>query len=254
MIFNHLYTNFRVELMSLKIQTLLFLIMSLFTVIVFIIILLLTTVKSEIQQDQPSKNPVMNFKEFMSNVIKEQSSKIQTLLKKIQTNSKNVLKKIETMKQDTKNNKNKGIANNVKRENVRNEHQIESPIPKKVATSTEASYAESRSFNSHYTMNPSGYGTSGSGHYGGATSTYHHHSIGFDPINIVVSMSLLSFLLQTLGGLLSRNRMPMLSTPVVEARSRNPVQEWWNQNKKELKQGMANKYYKSKYPKKYYDP
>lgn len=252
MIFNHFYTGFRVELMSLKIQSLLFLIMSLFSVIVFIIILLLTTVKTEIQKEQPSTNPsVLNFRDFMSNMIREQSSKIQLLLKKIQSNAKNVLKRIETLKQDSKNNKNKDIANNIKKY-VRNEHQIESPITKKIATSTEANYAESRSFNSHYSMAPSGYGTSGNGHYGGATSTYHHHSIGFDPINIVVSMSLLSFLLQALGGLLSRTRMPMLSTPVVEARSRDTVQEWFNQNEKEPKQMKINKYSKSKNPKKYY--
>lgn len=255
MIFNHFYTDW-VELMSLKIHTLLLLIMSLFSVIVFIIILLLTTVKSEMQKEQPSKNPsVLNFKEFLSNIIKEQSSKIQMLLKKIQTNSKNVLKKIETMKQYNKNNKNKDIAHNIKKD-LRNEHQIESPISKKVATSTETSYAESRSFNTHYTMAPSGYGTSGNGHYGGATSTYHHHSIGFDPINIVVSMSLLSFLLQALGGLLTRTRMPMLSTPVVEARSRGTVQEWLKQNENGLKQLKIDKYSKSKskYPKKYYVP
>lgn len=238
--------------MSLKIQTLLFLIMSLFSVIVFIIILLLTTVKSEIQKEQPSTNPsALNFKEFMSNMIKEQSSKIQMLLKKIQINAKNVLKKIETMKQDIKNNKNKDIANNIKKD-IRNEHQIESPISKKVATSTETSYAESRSFNTHYTMAPSGYGTSGNGHYGGATSTYHHHSIGFDPINIVVSMSLLSFLLQALGGLLTRTRMPMLSTPVIEARSRDAVPEWLKPKEQESKQLKINNYSKSKHPKKYY--
>lgn len=222
--------------------------MSLFSVIVFIIIVLLTTVKTGIQKDQHStQSSGFKFKEFMSNMIKEQSLKIQMLLKKIQTNSKSVLNKIETMKQDTNNNKNKE-ANN-KKEGVRNEHQIESPILKKVATSTETNYAESRSFNPHYTMAPSGYGTSGNGHYGGATSTYHHHSIGFDPINIVVSMSLLSFLLQALGGLLTRTRLPTLSTPVVEARSRDAVQDWLKQNKREL-----NKYSKSKYPKKYYVP
>lgn len=238
--------------MSHKIRKILFLIMSLFSVIVFIIILLLTTVKSEIQKEKPSRNKsVLNFKKFMSNMIKEQSSKIQLLLKKIQTNAKNVLKRIETMKQDSKNNKTKDIANNIKKY-VRNEHQIESPITKKIATSTEPSYAESRSFNSHYSMAPSGYGTSGNGHYGGATSTYHHHSIGFDPINIVVSMSLLSFLLQAIGGLLTRTRMPMLSTPVVEARSRDAVQEWLNPNEKGLKQMKINKHSKSKYPKKYY--
>lgn len=223
--------------------------MSLFSVIVFIIILLLTTVKTEIKKEQPSTHPsVLKLKEFMSNMIKEQSLKIQMLLKKIQTNSKNALKKIETMKQDTTNDRNKNIANNI-RKYVWDEHQIESPISKKIATSTEANYAESRSFNTHYTMAPSGYGTSGNGHYGGATSTYHHHSIGFDPINIVVSMSLLSFLLQALGGLLTRTRLPMLSTPVVEARSRDAVQEWLVQNEKKL-----NKHSKSKYPKKYYVP
>lgn len=222
--------------------------MSLFSVIVFIIILLLTTVKSETQRDQPSTNTsILNFKEFMSNMIKKQSSKIQILLNNIETKAKSVLKKIETMKHDSKNNKHKDIANNIKRD-VRNEHQIESPISKKVATSTEASYAELRSFNTHYTMAPTGYGASGNGHYGGAASTYHHHSIGFDPINIVVSMSLLSFLLQAIGGLLSRIRLPMLSTPVVEARSRDTVQEWLQKN------AMFDKYPKSKYPKKYYVP
>lgn len=211
--------------------------------------------KSEVQKNQPTTtSSMLNFKAIMSNMIKEQSSKIQMLLKNIQMSAKNVLKKIGTMKQDNKNNKNKDIANNIKR-HVRNEHQIESPISKKVATSTEANYAEPRSFNNHYTMAPSGYGASGNGHYGGApSSTYHHHSIGFDPINIVVSMSLLSFLLQALGGLLSRTRMPMLSTPVVEARRLETVHEWLKKNSKHLKQMTNDKYSKLKYPKKYYVP
>lgn len=231
--------------MSFIIQTQLFLIMSLFSVIVFIILLLLTTVKTEIQKEHPTTHPsVSKFKEFMSNMIKEQSLKIQMLLKKIQTSSKNALEKIKTMKQGYWIDKSNAMAT---KKEARNEHQIESPISKKVAVSTEANFAESRSFNPHYTMAPSGYGTSGNGHYGGPTSTYHHHSIGFDPINIVVSMSLLSFLLQALGGLLTRTRLPMLSTPVVEARSLDRIPEWLKLNKR-----VSNKYSKSKYPKKHY--
>lgn len=218
--------------------------MSLLSLAVFIIIIMLTTVKADIQSKTPTSS-VHNFKVFVTHMIKDQSSKIQMLLKKIQTNAQSVLDKIENMKQDSKLYKKKM---DIKSRGGREGHQIESPVLKNneiVDTSVEA-LAESRNFATHY--GSSGYGVSANANYG--TPTYHHHSIGFDPINIVVSMSLLSFLLQALQGLLSRTRLP---TPVVEARTLNPIQDWTKKYEENLAAKDKDKYYlKKKYLKKYF--
>ncbi|KOB67161.1 hypothetical protein OBRU01_11624 [Operophtera brumata] len=144
-------------------------------------------------------------------MIKEQSTKIQTLLMKIQTNAQSVLEQIDNIK-ETKNNRKK-LINVFKNSEI---GQVESPLK---APALDTQESEARNFNNHYAA--TSYGASGYANYG--TPTYHHHSIGFDPINIVVSMSLLSFLLQALQGLLSRTRAP---TPVVEARSLNGIEDW----------------------------
>lgn len=218
--------------------------MSLLSVLVFVIILLLTTVKSDMKE--PQTTPI-NFKEYMSNVIKEQSSKIQQLLKKIQTNAKSVLKKIDNIKQDSSTRQKDVTA---KTEDP--ERQVESPLAKLEPVTT-ISNVESRSFGAtHYTT--TGYGVSGNGNYGGhgTAPAYHHHSIGFDPVNIMVSLSLLSFLLQALQGLLSRTTMP---TPVVQGRGFNPIIQEWLKNYEDAsnsKSFKVSKYLKKKYPKKYY--
>lgn len=227
--------------------------MSLLSFAIFLILLLISTAKSIAEKDgtTPPTPSVQNFKEFVTNMIKDQSSKIQTLLKKIQINAQSVLTKIENMKQDSRTKyKKMGISafrpfgflnNNLQYE----ERQVESPIKKNmdgIEASTEP-VAEARSFNTHY--GTSSYGVSANANYG-HLPTYHHHSIGFDPINIVVSVSLLSFILQALQGLLSRTRLP---TAVVEARYLNPVQEWIK--KFEEKNSKA-EYLKRRYPKKYY--
>lgn len=172
------------------------------------------------------------FKEFVTNVIKEQSTKIQNLFQQIQSNAQTVLKKIDGMK------KSKGRALDRK-----DGFQIEAPeLIKKKSLSLKSIpktiQQEGRNFASTYPamMMPSGHGLSahgsnnyGGGHYGGhvssghGSSTYHHHSIGFDPINIVVSVSLLSFLLQAIQGLLARAK---IATPVIEARSMDQVPVW----------------------------
>lgn len=224
--------------------------MSLLSSAIFLILLLISTAKSTSSKDGKPTPSVQNFKEFVTSMIKDQSSKIQTLLKKIQINAQTVLTKIENMKQDSKNmKKNLSISpfrpldflnNNIQYE----ERQVESPLKKNMdlaETSTEPA-AEARSFNTHY--GTTSYGVSANANYG-HLPTYHHHSIGFDPINIVVSMSLLSFILQALQGLLNRTRLP---TAVVEARNLNPVQEWIK--KFEEKNSKA-EYLKRRYPKKF---
>lgn len=194
---------------------------------------LLITVKTDTQNNASGKN----FKEIVTKMIKEQSTKIQTLLKKIQTNAQSVLEKMENIKE--KRIKKKLIFKN-------NEvGQVESPLKTNLEIepySREAKGSESRSFSSHY--GTTSYGASGNANYG--TPTYHHHSIGFDPINIVVSMSLLSFLLQALQGLLTRAR----PTPVVEARSLNAIEDW--RNSFENKFSKDKFYIKKKYLKNFY--
>lgn len=219
--------------------------MSLLSVALFLIFLMVTTVKSDVNQKLPqSTSSVQNFKEFVANIIQEQSSKIQTLLKKIQTNAQSVLEKIENIKNDSKMNKRKL---NLKSYLGKESQQIESPV---MDTAVEA-ISEARNFNNHYSS--TGFGTSGSQNYGTphsyATSynygapTYHHHSIGFDPINIVVSMSLLSFLLQALQGLLGRARLP---TPVVEARALQSVTDWSKRIDENLTVNDKDKYFLNK--------
>lgn len=206
---------------------------------------MITTVKADLQNNNPPSSSVQNFKMLVANIIKEQSSKIQTLLKKIQTNAQSVLEKIDNMKQDTKMNKRKSDMKTI---GDREGHQIESPVLKsnEVIDTSVDGVTESRNFNNHYA--PSGYGVSGNANYW--APTYHHHSIGFDPINIVVSMSLLSFLLQALQGLLGRTRLP---TPVVEARTLNPIQDWTKKFEDNLAVKDKDQYYlKKKYFKKYF--
>ncbi|CAH0399861.1 unnamed protein product [Chilo suppressalis] len=191
-----------------------------------------------------------NFKDFVTNMIEDQSSKIQILLKKIQTNAQSVLKKINNIKRDSKTKESKYMGLNFRPRKVfrneNDEHQLESPILKKqLDTSLSNKVAESRNFNSHF--GTSSYGVSANGNYGTPAQTYHHHSIGFDPINIVVSMSLLSFLLQALQGLLNRTRLP---TPIVEARHLNPAQEWFRKFSTKF-ETLKPDYTKRKYPKKY---
>lgn len=234
--------------------------MSVLSVTLFLIFLIVTAAKGD-KADGPQKpqptSSVQNFKEYVANMVKEQSTKIQTLLKKIQTNAQSVLEKIENIKQDSKMNKRKF---DLKSYFGMEGHQIESPVLKNnevVDTALEA-ISDARNFNSHY--GTSGFGTTGTTSYGTPHSygtshgygglTYHHHSIGFDPINIVVSMSLLSFLLQALQGLLGRTRF---STPVVEARALQTDQDWSKKIVENLTVKDKDKYYlNKKFFKKYY--
>lgn len=55
-----------------------------------------------------------------------------------------------------------------------------------------------------------------------AVSTYHYYDLGLNPINIVFSVSLLSFLLHTLGTLLGHAG---LTSPIVEARSDQDIEK-----------------------------
>lgn len=208
-------------------------VMSVFSISVLILFLIIGGTKPEQNQ-----STVQNFKYFVTNMIKEQSSKIQMLLKKIQTNAQSVLEKIENIKQDSKTNRKMLDIIRMKNE----VSQVESPLKNEVTETTDQ-ITESRSFNSHY--GATGYGVSGNANYG--PPTYHHHSIGFDPINIVVSMSLLSFLLQALQGLLTRSRFP---TPVVEAKSLSAIEDWTKSFDDKI--GKDNYYYKKKYLKKYF--
>lgn len=220
--------------------------MSLLSLIVFIVILLLSTVKSKIENEQvPPELSIQNFKEFVTKMIKQQSTKIQYLLKRIQINAHSILLKIRNINQNS-NTVNYKIADNIERSFSNDEHQIEAPVIENSAkTTSNELVSNSRSFNSHYAT--TGYGVSGNANYG--ASTYHHHSIGFDPINIVVSMSLLSFLLQALQGLLTRTRFP---TPVVEAKSLNTMKNWLTElEKKTWKPVKINEYLKKRFYKKY---
>lgn len=204
--------------------------MSLLSLAVAIVIILTSTASFEVKNNLKSNYSVQNFKEYVTNVIRDQTTKIQTLLKKIQWNAQSVLARIENVKQDRK------FDVNIKKPlyyTKRNDNQVESSL--KVDASTEVT--ESRNFNNHYAT--SAYGASGNANYG--ASTYHHHSIGFDPINIVVSMSLLSFLLQALQGLLGRTRLP---TQVVEARNAHSELDW----QKKIQELTKDEYYfKKKY-------
>lgn len=213
--------------------------MSLLSIIVFLIILLMTTVKADTPTQQGSQaSNVQTFKELVAKMIKEQSIKIQSLFMKIQNNAQTMLQTIKSLKQTSK-----VDPNNVTRLK-KNTAEVESTIEKSIKA--DFKYVAPRSFTKHYTT--SGYGASGQGHTGSGNygpPTYHHHSIGFDPINIVVSMSLLSFLLQAIQGLLSRTRTP---TPVVEARSLDFVQDWLTAYREKNWKPDISKH--SKYPKK----
>lgn len=203
----------------------------------FVLVLLITSVATDTQRNISAKN----FKDFVTNMIKEQSTKIQTLLKKIQTNAQTVLQKMENVQE--KKMSRKKLVNIFKNNEV---GQVESPLKtnfKIEPYSKQTKESESRSFSSHY--GATSYGASGNANYG--TPTYHHHSIGFDPINIVVSVSLLSFLIQALQGLLTRTRSP---TPVVEARAMNAIEDWTKHFENKLAKDKF--YIKKKYLKKYY--
>ncbi|CAH0719929.1 unnamed protein product, partial [Brenthis ino] len=184
---------------------------------------------------------MQNFKEYMTKVIKDQSSKIQVRLKKIQLNAQMLLRKIRDMNQNPKNGNE--VSDKLKREFV-NEYQIESPISENIENNIKRKARSGKSFGNHYTS--TGFGVSATANY---VPTYHHHSIGFDPINIVVSMSLLSFLLQALQGFLTRTRLP---TPVVEARS--VTNENWvkNLDKNNPYKNVNDEFLKRKLRKKYY--
>lgn len=213
-------------------------IMSLLSVSVFLLISLISISASK-SEWQSHTSLVQNFKHYVSNMIKDHSMKIKLLLNKIQTNAQSVLEKIDTIKQDTNKKKSKFFGIFKKRSGHESD-QLEAPIMKTSLGTIDAT--ESRSFN-HY--QPTSYGSTGNGNYG--LPTYHHHSIGFDPINIMVSVSLLSFLLQALQGLLTRTRLP---TPVVEAKSLNAVEDWTKTFEDKL--GNDKYYIKKKYLKKYY--
>lgn len=216
--------------------------MSLFSVVVFVIIILLNSIKSEVQNEKPVNvtSSMQNIKEFMTKMVKDQSTKIQTLLKKIQYNAQTVLTKIRNMNQNPKPVTN-DIVNELKKQIDDADDQIESPIPEDNRINDVSTEMAARSFSNHYVS--TGFGASGNANYG--VSTYHHHSIGFDPINIVLSMSLLSLLLQALQGFLGRPRLP---TPVVEARKLDSITSrpsiYWDKNNfEEKKPGVSKKDY-----------
>lgn len=232
--------------------------MSLLSVIVFVLIVLVTTVKTEVNNETaptPAAS-VQNFKEFFTNAINKQSQKIQTLFKKIQTNAQSLMNKIESIKQD-------------KRETIlkkrltsfltKDRYQVEAPQTKRgnlLPTDLVTDGRElARSYSKHYQAHGGGhtgygYGATSNANYNLLPTMNHHHSFGFDPINIVVSVSLLSFLLQAITGLLSRTRLP---TPVVEARNLNQVEKWFANllENNFVKTPNANKYSKRKRPTKY---
>ncbi|OWR47499.1 hypothetical protein KGM_203175 [Danaus plexippus plexippus] len=210
--------------------------MSIVCIFLLTFIVFQSFVKPEYQNKESSNVALSSryVKDYMTSVVKEQSSKIQMLLKKIQSNALSVLKRIRNINLQTK------IG--AKRNLDEAEYQVKSPIAevRKVIVQEKAN---SRNYNSHYLS--TGFGTSGSSNYG--MSTYHHHSIGFDPINIVVSMSLLSFLLQALQGFL-RTRLP---TPVIEARSSRQSSVWRNDMESNSKDFRKNDYIKKKMLKDY---
>ncbi|CAH2269949.1 jg24543 [Pararge aegeria aegeria] len=192
----------------------------------------------EVQHEKPVNvsASVQNIKEYMTKVIKDQSSKIQTLLRKIQYNAQMVLTKIKLMNQNQKPHMGKKTYEAMKPTDDA-DNQIESPISEDTRIADVSTKLDNaRSFSNHYVS--TGYGASGSANSYGV-STYHHHSIGFDPINIVVSMSLISFLFQALQGFFARTRLP---TPVVEAkRLDSRSSEKWNNKLEEKKRTFTKK-------------
>lgn len=210
-------------------------IMSFVSIIVFIIILLVTRVKTEVQRE-PS---MRSFKEYVSTIINNQSSKIQTLFEKIQTNAQAMLKKLDNVRDYGKKLYNRDIKK-----------QDEAPDVKvkrlnAIRRREDLSKLLGRSYNGYTTT--TGYGGPTGNTNNHMAPTYHHHSIGFDPVNIVISVSLLSFLLQTIQGLLSRITMP--TTTVVEARNLDQTENWLNSYEKKLmlKPLKVDKYMKRKY-------
>ncbi|VVD00514.1 unnamed protein product [Leptidea sinapis] len=187
---------------------------------IFAVILIINIVPSQSINTKISLHQTI--KDMAMKIIKDQSLKIQDLLEKIQSNAQSVLQKLKNVSQHTE------ITNSESKTSYDEMYQIEAPaIDLKEVSDTSVG----RSFSAPYI--PTGYGVSGNANYGGLT--YHHHSIGFDPINIVVSVSILSFLLQALHGLLLRVR----PTPVVEAKNLEPLEVWFKKlmpkRKKNLK-------------------
>lgn len=174
--------------------------MSLLSIAIFIAIIILTTVKPD-REDMPAFVPsIQNYKE---NLSKSKITKEQMKIAKHKINQEKIKKSYEG---------NIVERNGYSKTNKIEEHQIESPIQVKDKPTGVA--AKPRTFNSHFTS--TGFGVTSNSYYG--SPVYHHHAIGFDPINIMVSVSIVSFLLQALQGLLARARLP---TAVVEARGLN---------------------------------
>lgn len=226
-------------MLSFKISSVLT-IMSVLSVIVFLIILLVTAVKSDLQNDNHQTTTVQNFKKFVTNIIKEQSTKVQTLFDNIQKNAKKMLKKLDSVNNY---NRNRFITNDGR------EQQIETPELSKSNLQHSRSLQDySDSLNRNYGSYTTGYGAPSNNNNNHGALTYHHHSIGFDPVNIVLSMSLLSFLLQAIQGILSRVTMP---TTVVEARNAHHAESWLRNYEKKMKMKPIeiDKYMKRKYQK-----
>ncbi|CAG4930670.1 unnamed protein product [Colias eurytheme] len=209
--------------------------------VVIITIFFIINVRSEVTNEIQS--PIQKLKDLISKGVKEQSIKINNLLNTIESNAKIVLQKLHlNQKEEIKTSSGKNLKNEFSDESKlkrrimedtvehskKSDYQIESPIASEVKEET-----SSRSFGSVYP--PTGYGVSATANFG--VPTYHHHSIGFDPINIVVSMSLISFMLQALQGLLNRARFP---TPVIEAKSLEPSEKFL----KNLREKKTKKYRK----------
>ncbi|CAK1555170.1 unnamed protein product [Leptosia nina] len=185
-----------------------------------------------VNSEQENISPKLGVKNLITKVVKEQSNKINELLNKIQTNAQKVLQKLRNL------NQNPVLNGSPKKASMDRTGRGKSLGPQQLQIEAPSTASE-RSFTSHYS--PSSYGVSTS--YG--TATYHHHSIGFDPFNIVLSMSLLSILFQALQGLLANTRLP---TPVIEAKSLDPVESFVkklrDKKKKDVERMYAKKYWK----------
>ncbi|GBP14830.1 hypothetical protein EVAR_75422_1 [Eumeta japonica] len=193
--------------------------------------------ESDQKYDKFSTASVQKFKDFFSNAIRDQSKRIQGLFEKIQSNAKIMLRKLNYVKSDGG-----ASANNMKR--------VASPPAVETAVSgvTRPLKSGVRNYGgAHYPS--TGYGAPNANSNHGAPS-YHHHSIGFDPLNIVLSVSLLSFLLQALQGLLSRTRLP---TPVVEAKELTQVQNWLKSYEKQYAESKKSNKQLIKTYEQYYD-
>ncbi|CAH4034017.1 unnamed protein product [Pieris brassicae] len=186
-------------------------------------------------QSKETNTTKTGIKELVTKVFKEQSQMITDLLNKIQVNAQRVLQELRSLNQIPVLNKNPNTSKlTIQGRDLGPKFQIES-----TNTGLKDSTEKSRSFSSHFTT--TGYGIGGTA-YGGVT--YHHHSIGFDPLNIVLSMSLLSFLFQAFQSLLANTRLP---TPVIEAKSLDPIVQKFVKKLREKKGKRYWSKYKSKY-------